>query len=127
MPETIAAQSKAATIAIWVFRVILAALFLFAGYLKLSGAEMEVQIFETVGLGQWLRYATGLAEVIGAIALLVPPVSAFGALILLAVDIAAFGAQVTVLHQDWIHTVVIGVALAALLYAQRRQITDRLR
>ncbi len=117
--------SRIATIALWVFRVLLAALFLFAGMQKLIGAQMEVDIFEVVGLGQWLRYATGLAEVVGAGILLVPTASAFGALILLAVDIAAFGAQVTVLHQDWIHPIVIGVVLVGLIYFQRRQILDR--
>ncbi len=119
--------SRIGTIALWVFRVLLAALFLFAAIQKLIGAQMEVDIFEVVGFGQWLRYATGLAEVVGAVMLLTPAVSAFGALILLAVDIAAFGAQVTVLHQDWIHPIVIGVVLAGLLYFQRRQIRDRLR
>lgn len=126
MSEAAFAQSKAMTIGIWVLRVLLAALFLVAGVLKLVGVEMEVAVFDAVGLGQWLRYATGLAEIVGAVALLIPSVSAFGALILLAVDIGAFGAQVLVLHQDWIHTVVIAVLLAALLYAQRRQILDRL-
>lgn len=125
MPEGIATQSKAMTIGIWVLRVLLAALFLFAGVLKLIGVEMEVEVFALVGWGQWLRYATGLAEIVGAVLLLVPSVSAFGALILLAVDVAAFGAQILVLHQDWIHPVVIGVLLAALLYVQRRQILDR--
>ena len=120
-------QSRIAVIAIWVLRVLLAALFLFAGTLKLIGVEMEIVVFEQVGLGQWLRYATGLAEIVGAVALLVPATSAFGALILLAVDIGAFGAQVAVLHQDWIHTVVIAVILAVLIYVQRDQILDRLR
>ncbi len=126
MSGTAASQSRAATIAVWVFRVLVAALFLLAGYSKLTGSEMEVQIFDTVGWGQWLRYATGLAEVVGSIVLLVPAVSAFGALILLAVDVGAFGAQVAVLHQDWIHTVVIAIVLVGLIYFQRRQILDRL-
>jgi len=120
-------QSKMAVIAIWVGRVLLAALFLYASVLKLSGAQMEIDIFDQVGLGQWLRYATGLAELVGGIALLVPAVSAFGALLLLAVDIGAFGAQVSVLHQDWIHTVVIGLILIVLIYVQRGQILSRLR
>ncbi len=126
MSETAATQSKVMVVGIWVLRVLLAALFLFAGVMKITGAEMEVTIFDAVGLGQWLRYATGLAEIVGAVALLIPAVSAFGALILLAVDVAAFGAQVLVLHQDWIHAVVIGVLLAGLIYVQRRQILGRL-
>jgi putative oxidoreductase len=126
MSEAAAAQSRGMTIGVWVFRVLLAALFLFAGISKLVGTTIERDIFEVVG-GQWLRYLTGLAEVVGAVTLLVPAVSAFGALILLAVDIAAFGAQITVLHQDWIHPIVIGALLAILVYIQRRQILNRLR
>lgn len=127
MSETGAVQSRAMIVTIWVLRVVLAALFLAVGVLKLVGIEMEVQVFDAVGLGQWLRYATGLAEVVGGIMLLVPSVSAFGALILLAVDIGALWAQVTILHQDWIHVVVIGALLLWLIYVQRQQILDRLR
>lgn len=126
MSETGAMQSKAMILSIWVFRLILAAIFVFAGVLKLAGVEMEVAVFDAVGLGQWLRYTTGLAEIAGAVALVIPAVSAFGALILLAVDIGAFGAQVLVLRQDWIHTIVIGVVLAGLVYVQREQVFDRL-
>jgi putative oxidoreductase len=118
--------SRAATIALWVFRIVVAALFLFAGALKLTGAEMEVDVFNQVGLGQWFRYVTGLLEVGGGVLTLIPATSAFGVLILLIVDAGAFVAQVAVLHQDWIHTVVIGAVLIGLLYVQRRQILDRL-
>jgi hypothetical protein len=54
-------------------------------------------------------------------------VSAFGALILLAVDVGAFFAQLLILHQDVIHTIVIGLLLAGLVYLQRQQILARLK
>ncbi len=127
MSDSATLQSRAMTIGLWVFRILVAALFLFAAIQKLTGAEMEVDLFQVVGLGQWFRYVTGLLEVAGGIILLVPAISAFGALILLIVDIGAFVAQVTVLHQDWIHPVVIGIVLAGLVYFQRRQIIERLR
>jgi hypothetical protein len=41
------------------------------------------------------------------------------ALLLLAIDFGAFIAQITVLHIDWIHTIIIGLVLAALIYLQR--------
>jgi uncharacterized membrane protein YphA (DoxX/SURF4 family) len=104
----------------------MAALFLAAGLAKLAGQEMMVAEFETVGLGQWFRYVTGILEVVGAVALVVPAVSAFGAVLLLMVDVGAFVAQVAVLHGDLIHVIVIGVILAVLVYMQRQQITDRL-
>jgi len=121
------AASRGKTIGLWVLRLLLAALFLFAGLMKLSGQDMMVQEFNVIGWGQWLRYFTGILELVGAIALLVPSVSAFGALILLAVDVGAFFAQLLILHQDVIHTIVIGLLLGGLVYLQRQQILARLK
>ena len=109
------------TITLWVLRLLIAALFLFAAYAKLTGDKMMVEEFGTVGLGQWFRYFTGAMEVVGSLLLLVPRVSAFGALVLLAVDAGAFVAQLAILHGDWIHTVVIGLVLLVLLWLQRDQ------
>ncbi|MFG1211524.1 DoxX family protein [Xanthobacter flavus] len=113
-------------ILIWVLRVLMAGLFLFAAFGKLSGQPMMVQEFNAIGLGQWFRYFTGAIEVVGAVALLVPAVSGFAAVLLLLVDIGAFVAQVAILHVDWIHTIVIGAILAALIYLQRANIKARL-
>jgi putative oxidoreductase len=113
-------------IVIWVLRVLMAALFLFAAFGKLSGLPMMVQEFDAIGLGQWFRYFTGGIEVVGAVALLVPTVSAFAAVLLLLIDIGAFVAQLAVLHVDWIHPIVIGAILVALIYLQRATIQVRL-
>jgi uncharacterized membrane protein YphA (DoxX/SURF4 family) len=110
-------------IAIWTLRGLMAALFLFACSGKLLGQPMMVDEFEQVGLGQWLRYLTGMLELIGGVAILIPPVSAFAALLLLAIDIGAFFAQILVLHMDWIHTIIIGLMLAALVYLQRDRLS----
>ncbi len=47
------------------------------------------------------------------------------ALFLLLVDIGAFVAQVFALHGDWIHTIVIGLLLALLIYLQRERRNPR--
>jgi putative oxidoreductase len=75
--------------------------------------------FDTIGLGQWFRYLTGLLEVIGGIGILLPSVSVFAAILLLIIDAGAFVAQVAVLHMDWIHTIVVGAILATVIYLQR--------
>ena len=126
MTSATLSQPRSANIAVWILRVVLAALFLFAGLMKLSGQEMMVQEFDTVGLGQWFRSFTGILEVVGAVATLVPAVSALGAVLLLLVDAGAFVAQVGVLHMDWIHTIVIGAVIAALIYLQRDALKARL-
>jgi hypothetical protein len=60
-------------------------------------------------------------KLIGGVAVLLPAVSPLGAVLLLFVDAGACIAQV-VLHQDWIHTIVIGTLLAMLIYLQRVRI-----
>jgi putative oxidoreductase len=126
MPASSNPPSRNATIALWALRVVMAVLFVLSGIMKLTGNQTTVQEFDTVGLGQWLRYLTGLLEVVGGLAVLAPSVSAFGAIILLIVDVGAFFAQIGALHIDWIHPIVIGALLAALIYWQREQIQSRL-
>ncbi len=109
-----------ARISIWVLRVLMAALFLFAAAMKLTGQPAMVAEFDTVGLGQWFRYVTGLMELAGGVLVLIPRRSVLGAGLLLMVDAGAFVAQVAVLRMDWIHTVVIGALLVALIVMQRR-------
>lgn len=119
MSSTPTAAFPIKSIALWVLRVLLAALFLFAAYMKLSGNPMMVAEFDTVGLGQWFRYVTGILELVGAVALLVPKTSLYGAALLLCVDAGAFVAQLTVIHQDWVHTIVIGALLGAVVWLNR--------
>ena len=115
--------SRSKTIIVWILRLLMAALFLFASFMKLTGKPDMVAEFDTIGLGQWFRYLTGLLEVIGGIGILVPSLSVFAAILLLVVDAGAFVAQVAVLHMDWIHTIVIGAILATVIYLQREQIS----
>ena len=63
----------------WVLQGLLAAAFLAAGGAKLAGVPTMVQIFDQIGMGQWFRIVTGLVEVAGAVALLVPGFAALGA------------------------------------------------
>ena len=125
MTSAVLPASRSKTIALWILRILMAALFLFASYMKLSGNPMMVDEFNTIGLGQWFRYLTGALELAGGIAILVPSVSVFAALVLLAVDAGAFVAQIAVLHMDWIHTVVIGTILGAVIYLQRDRFGSR--
>jgi putative oxidoreductase len=73
-------KRRALAVGLWTLQITSAALFLFAGTLKLLGAPMMVQMFGAIGLGQWFRYFTGGLEVISAVLLLVPSLARFGAL-----------------------------------------------
>ncbi len=110
------------TIGFWVLKLVLAALFLFAGGAKLAGLPAMVEVFERVGFGQWFRYLTGLLELSGAALLLWPATTAYGALLLTIVSIGAFLAQLLVLHEDVIHCIVLAVILAAIAWTHRGQL-----
>ena len=125
MTSAVLPASRSMTIVLWILRILMAALFLFASYMKLSGNPAMVAEFDAVGLGQWFRYFTGALELAGGIGILVPSVSVFAALVLLAVDVGAFITQIAVLHGDWIHTVVIGAILGAVIYLQRDRFGTR--
>jgi hypothetical protein len=43
------------------------------------------------------------------------------------VDVGAFVAQLAVIHQDWIHTIVIGIVIVLLIYLQRQELGHLLR
>src|ERR1700691_626843 len=64
----------------WTVQGIVAAAFLAAGFANLAGVPFMVELFEQIGLGQWFRVATGVVEVTGAVALLVPGLASVGAL-----------------------------------------------
>lgn len=80
--STAAAPAGSAKAVSWMLRLLAAAAFFAAGGAKLAGVPMMVSVFDHIGLGQWFRLVTGVVEVIGAIALLVPATVAFGGLLL---------------------------------------------
>jgi uncharacterized membrane protein YphA (DoxX/SURF4 family) len=118
-------RPRAVTIVTWLVRILVACVFLPAAAMKLTGTPMMIAEFQQVGLGDWFRYFTGTLELVGGVAVLLPAVSPLGAALLLVVDLGACIAQVRVLHQDWIHTIVIGTLLAVLIYLQRARLSER--
>jgi hypothetical protein len=75
-------QNKSIKIVSWVLRVLAAAAFLAAGSAKLIGVPMMVEIFNHIGIGQWFRVLTGLVEVVGGVAILVPATAGFAGVLL---------------------------------------------
>ena len=72
------ATPKWKTVTLWILRILVAALFLFAAYAKLSGQKMMVEEFGTVGLGQWFRYFTGVMQIAGGVLVLTPRLALVG-------------------------------------------------
>lgn len=92
-----ATRGRAVNITLWVLQVLLAALFVVAGLVKLAGVQEEVDAFAEIGLGQWFRYLTGVVELVGAIGLLIPRLCGLAALGLAGVMVGAVIVHLTVL------------------------------
>jgi putative oxidoreductase len=65
-------------VGLWVIQVTLGAYMVYSGF-SLFDAGM-VPKFEEIGLGQWLRYVTGVLEIAGGLGLLVPVLCGLAAL-----------------------------------------------
>ena len=111
------AASRASTTldgASWVLQLLLAAVFLIAGTTKLAGAQMHVESFEKLGVGQWFRYFTGTVEVIAAILIIVPKTVVVGAALLAATMVGAIDTHVFVIGGSPVPALVL-LAFAALV------------
>ncbi|MFF4902709.1 DoxX family protein [Streptomyces sp. NPDC001068] len=115
-------KARTRNIVLWVLQVILAVVFVMAGGSKLAGAKAMVDLFQEVGVGQWLRYVTGSLEVAGAILVLVPRLSALGGLALTGVMAGGFLTCLFVIDQSPAPTAVL-LVLAAVVTWNRRALT----
>lgn len=106
----------------WTLQAIIAAAFLAAGAAKLAGVPFMVDLFTQIGLGQWFRVVTGVVEVVGAVALLVPGLASLGALWLGGTMIGAVATHVFVLHTSPVPAIVLGVLNALVVYLRRDEL-----
>jgi putative oxidoreductase len=120
------APGKGKTVVLWVLQVPMAAVFLAVGCSKLVGSAPMVELFKTIGVGQWFRYVTGGLEVIGGIVLLIPGMAAFGAALLACIMAGAILTHLTVLHTGPTGPVVLLAVLAIILWGRWNQIARRM-
>jgi uncharacterized membrane protein len=73
-------RGHAPTIALWILQAFLALMFAMAGLAKVVGDAAMVEMFATIGIGQWFRYVVGALEIAGAVGVLVPRLSGLAAL-----------------------------------------------
>jgi putative oxidoreductase len=112
------APSRVRNAGLWFLQAASAAIFVMAGVPKLTGAESMVHAFAAVGLGQWFRYFTGVLEIVGAVALLVPAFAGVGALWLTAVMVGAVIAHLAVLGGNPAVPVALLVAMAIVAWGR---------
>ncbi len=103
-------------------RALLTLAFVGAGGAKLAGVEMMVATYETIGLGQWFRYLTGIVEIAGAILLWLPNRQVVGAALLGATMVGAVLAHLLILGPSALPAIVLGLISAAVLFIYLSQI-----
>lgn len=121
--------------AIWVLRLIAAIILLQTLYFKFSAAEESVYIFSTIGMEPWGRIASGNAELIAAILILVPATTWLGSLLGLGVMSGAIFFHLGKLGievkgdggQLFIYALLVFVSCLILLIIHRSQLTGFVR
>ena len=93
--------------------MLLAFQFAMAGLAKLGGAPAMVEMFATIGVGQWFRYVVGALEIAGAVGVLVPRLCGLAALGLVCLIVGATATNVFVL--DTSSLLPIGLLLVSAL------------
>jgi len=106
----------------WTLQGIIAAAFFAAGFAKLADVPFMVDLFAQIGLGQWFRVVTGVVEVTGALALLIPGLASIGALWLGGTMVGAVTTHLFVLHTTPVPAIVLGLLNAVVVYLRRDEL-----
>ena len=117
-------RGRVALVALWLTQLGLAAMFMFVGGLKLTGAPELVALFDAIGVRQWLRYVTGTIEVVSAVALLVPAWAAFGALLLIPTMVGAVFTHLFIVGGSAVPATVLLTGSLAIAWARRDQLAS---
>ena len=114
-------------IAGWIWRGLIAVLFVYIGWGKFDPASKSewVRIFAKIGFGQWFRVVTGLVEVGGGVLFFFPRTNKVGAALLAATMLGAMIADVAI-GNGILAFVPLSLLAAVLLVAARDPSLDLL-
>lgn len=123
---------KTQTIVSWLLQIIAAAILGQTLFFKFGGAPESKYIFTVLGVEPWGRVATGCAELVAVILLLIPRTIPFGALLSLGLMTGAIGSHFTrlgiVVQNDGglLFGLAVTVAFCSviILMLRRRQLPD---
>lgn len=115
--------------ALWALQAMLALMFAMAGLAKVFGDPAMVEMFATIGIGQWFRYVVGALEIAGAVGVLVPRLSGLAALGLACLMVGATLTNVLILGASPLLPLVLlmaGVLAARGRWPRTRAMIDKL-
>ena len=113
----------------WVLQLTVAVILFQTLFFKFTGAEESVYIFSTLGIEPWGRIASGIAELVVVVLILLPPTAALGALLGLGVITGALISHTRlglVVKDDggllFALAVIVFVSSAAIVYLRRAEL-----
>ncbi len=112
-------RGRAANFALWALQMVIALVFAMAGLAKVGGDPAMVEMFATIGMGQWLRYAVGTLELAGAVGVLVPRLSGLAALGLVCLMVGAALTNLSVLGTSTLLPLVLLVVSALVAWGRQ--------
>jgi putative oxidoreductase len=104
----------------------LGSLFIAAGLVKLSGVAFMVELFASLGFGQWLRYVTALVELTGGVLLILGHLEYLAALALAVIMVGATASSVIVFDRSPIPPLLTFIALVVLAWKRHPSDEDHL-
>lgn len=114
-------MSRAQLILCWLFQITASAILAFAGIHKMMSADIQVEMFTSLGMEPTGRYIIGTLEIIAAFFLLTDALSAAGALLGLAIMLGAIIAHSTVLGVSPTMLLLFTVVICCLIVAYIRR------
>ncbi|MDB4911252.1 MAG: DoxX family protein [Gemmatimonadetes bacterium] len=100
-------------------------LFVLAGLVKLSGMPFMVELFRSLGFGQWLRYVTALVELAGGALLIAGRMEYLAALALAVIMVGATVASIVVFNRSCIPPLLTFMLLMVLAWKHHPSEGDR--
>jgi putative oxidoreductase len=115
---TSTSRGRAVNFALWALQGLLALQFAMAGFAKVFGDAAMVEMFATIGVGQWFRYVVGALELAGAVGMLIPRLSGLAALGLVCLMAGATLTNVLVLGTSPLMPIVLLVVSAVVAWGR---------
>ena len=127
-------QRMIKTIFIWILKILAAVILLQTLYFKFTAQPESVQLFTILGMEPWGRIATGVAELIASVLILIPRTTLLGALMGLGLMAGAIFFHLTKLGVNFggdavlfIYAVIVFVCCLTLIIIYRKNIPQLLK
>ena len=108
----------------WSLQIALAGVFAFTAWRKFTAHPIPVETVEALGTGQWLRFALGMAELTGAIGLLIPRITWLAAACLALLMLGAVGTHLLIIGGSSVLAALLMLASMMVTWIRIREATQ---